>query len=100
MSESARILQFPARPEVAVLSAQDAKRTAQDYLSLHLNERCETTTELATQRDGSPVLHDRSSPPPYGKIGLSATGTSHAEADAMYARALEIPDVETGARGA
>ncbi len=39
-------------------------------------------------------------PPQYGKIGLSATGTSHAEADAMYARALEIPDVETGARGA
>jgi hypothetical protein len=33
----------------------------------------------------------------YGKIGLTAIGNSHAEADAMYARALAILDRETGA---
>jgi hypothetical protein len=33
----------------------------------------------------------------YGKIGLTAIGNSHAEADAMYERALAILDRETGA---
>jgi hypothetical protein len=33
----------------------------------------------------------------FGKIGLTAIGNSHAEADAMYARALAILDRETGA---
>jgi hypothetical protein len=36
----------------------------------------------------------------YGKIGLTAIGNSHAEADTMYARALEILDAEAGAGGA
>jgi tetratricopeptide (TPR) repeat protein len=46
MSESARILRFPVRPEAAPLSPENAKRTAQGYLSLHLKERCESTIEL------------------------------------------------------
>jgi hypothetical protein len=33
----------------------------------------------------------------YGKLGLTAIGNSHAEADAAYGRALEILDVETRA---
>jgi len=36
----------------------------------------------------------------YGKLGLTAIGNSHAEADAAYQRALEVLDLETGAVGA
>jgi PGM1 C-terminal domain len=35
----------------------------------------------------------------YGKLGLTAIGNSHAEADSTYGRALEILDLETGAGG-
>jgi hypothetical protein len=36
----------------------------------------------------------------YGKLGLTAIGNSHAEADAAYGKALEILDLETVAGGA
>lgn len=36
----------------------------------------------------------------YGKLGLTAIGNSHDEADAIYAKALDILDLETRAAGA
>jgi hypothetical protein len=36
----------------------------------------------------------------YGKLGLTAIGNSHAEADAMCARALAVLDLESRAAGA